>query len=51
MQGKSYPWPNSKEKSPTLDEVLTEFGGKTLVDIEIKAQAPKEEAVRIGGCC
>ncbi len=36
------------EKIPTLDEVLTEFGGKTLVDIEIKAQAPKEEAQRIG---
>jgi glycerophosphoryl diester phosphodiesterase len=36
------------EKIPTLEEVLTEFGGKTLVDIEIKAQAPKEEAQRIG---
>ncbi|HMV44251.1 MAG TPA: glycerophosphodiester phosphodiesterase family protein [Leptospiraceae bacterium] len=36
------------EKIPTLEEVLNEFGGKTLVDIEIKAQAPKEEAQRIG---
>lgn len=36
------------EKIPTLDEVLAEFGGKTLIDIEIKAQAPKEEAQRIG---
>lgn len=36
------------EKIPTLEEVLDEFGGKTLIDIEIKAQAPKEEAKRIG---
>lgn len=36
------------EKIPTLEEVLDEFGGKTLVDIEIKAQAPKEEAQKIG---
>ncbi|MBP7281507.1 MAG: glycerophosphodiester phosphodiesterase [Leptospiraceae bacterium] len=36
------------EKIPTLGEVLDEFGGKTLIDIEIKAQAPKEEAQKIG---
>ena len=36
------------EKIPTLEEVLNEFGGKTLIDIEIKAQAPKEEAQKIG---
>lgn len=36
------------EKIPTLSEVLDEFGGKTLIDIEIKAQAPKEEAKKIG---
>jgi glycerophosphoryl diester phosphodiesterase len=36
------------EKLPTLAEVIDEFKGKTLIDIEIKSQASKEEAVKIG---
>lgn len=46
--GKLSPPKFKGEKIPTLEEVLDEFGGKTLIDIEIKAQAPKEEAQKIG---
>lgn len=36
------------ERIPTLEEVLNEFGGKTMIDIEIKAEAPGDEAKKIG---
>ncbi|MDX1960708.1 MAG: glycerophosphodiester phosphodiesterase family protein [Leptospiraceae bacterium] len=36
------------EKIPTLDEVLDEFGGKTIVDIEIKSTSLGNEAVKLG---
>lgn len=46
--GKLSPVKFKGEKIPTLEEVIDEFGGKTIIDIEIKAQAPKEEAQKIG---
>lgn len=36
------------EKIPTLAEVIDEFKGKTIIDIEIKSQASGEEAKKIG---
>jgi glycerophosphoryl diester phosphodiesterase len=36
------------EKIPTLNEVMDEFKGKTIIDIEIKSQAAGPEAKKIG---